>query len=108
MDEQTRLRAPAPSTCAEPFPTELRAEPSTVAGPVAAKPGFADLEAAIELVRGGLATRVILANFEPWPGLLWQIYQLSNETGLLILANTGHSGGKVDIVVSLDQGHDRT
>jgi hypothetical protein len=106
MDEQARLRALAPSTHVESSSTEPRAELPAVAGPAAAKPGFADLEAAVELVRGGLATRVILTDFEPWPGLLWQIYQLSDETGLLILATPSQAGGQVDIVVSLDQGHD--
>ena len=65
-----------------------------------------DLEAAVELVRSGLSTRVVLVNFASWPGLLWHIYQVSTETGLLILP-TAYGDGRVDITVSREQDEER-
>jgi hypothetical protein len=66
------------------------------------EPGLADLEAAVGLVSAGLATRVVLAGFQSWPGLLWRAYQLADTTGVLILPSVVRPGGKVDIVVTRD------
>ena len=64
------------------------------------EPGYADLEAAVGLVEAGLATRIVLANFPTWPGLLWRAYQLAGETGVLILPTVVRPGGRVDIVIA--------
>lgn len=69
------------------------------------EPGLADLEAAVGLVAGGLASRVILSGFPSWPGLLWRAYQLADTSGVLILptlarGNTIRPGGRVDIVIT--------
>jgi hypothetical protein len=66
-----------------------------------------DLEAAVELVRSGLANRVVLARFRPWPGLLWHIYQISTETGLLIIP-TAAADGLVDITVTREAVDERS
>jgi hypothetical protein len=102
MDERQQLRALTPITRQEPASAELL----EVSGASTA-PGFADLEAAVELVRAGLASRVILTNFVSWPGLLWQVYQLSVETGLQILATTPRGEGRVDIVVCAEPHNER-
>ena len=68
--------------------------------PQAYEPGLADLEAAVALVSGGLAKRVILSGFPSWPGLLWRAYQLADNTGVLILPTVVRPGGKVDIVIT--------
>ena len=70
------------------------------------EPGLADLEAAVELVSAGLATRVVLSGFPSWPGLLWRAYQLAETTGVLILPTVVRPGGKVDIVVTRDNAAD--
>ena len=70
------------------------------------EPGLADLEAAVELVSAGLATRVVLSGFPSWPGLLWRAYQLAETTGVLILPAVVRPGGKVDIVVTRDNAAD--
>jgi hypothetical protein len=70
------------------------------------EPGLADLEAAVELVSAGLATRVILSGFPSWPGLLWRAYQLADSTGVLILPTVVRPGGKVDIVITRDSAAD--
>jgi hypothetical protein len=67
---------------------------------------LADLEAAVELVSAGLATRVVLSGFPSWPGLLWRAYQLAETTGVLILPTVVRPGGKVDIVVTRDNAAD--
>jgi hypothetical protein len=77
-------------------PAEAPAEPSPF------EPGFADLEAAVALVEAGLATRVVLSGFRPWPGLLWQARELVEEAGVQILPTAAHPGGRVDIVVMRD------
>jgi hypothetical protein len=71
------------------------------------EPGLGDLEAAVALVAGGLATRVVLAGFQSWPGLLWRAYQLAETEGVLILPTLARGsvvrpGGKVDIVITRD------
>jgi hypothetical protein len=70
------------------------------------EPGMADLEAAVGLVSAGLATRVILAGFPSWPGLLWRAYQLADTTDVLILPTVVRPGGKVDIVIVRDSAPD--
>ena len=70
------------------------------------EPGLADLEAAVELVSAGLATRVVLSGFPSWPGLLWRAYQLAETTGVLILPTVVRPGGKVDIVITRDSAAD--
>ena len=64
------------------------------------EPGLGDLEAAVGLVAAGLASRVILAGFPSWPGLLWRAYQLADTTGVLILPTVVRPGGRVDIVIT--------
>ena len=66
------------------------------------EPGLSDLEAAVALVSGGLAERVILSGFQSWPGLLWRAYQLADTTGVLILPTVVRPGGRVDIVITRD------
>jgi hypothetical protein len=66
------------------------------------EPGLADLEAAVSLVSTGIATRVVLAGFPSWPGLLWRAYQLADATGVLILPTVVRSGGRVDIAITRD------
>jgi hypothetical protein len=66
------------------------------------EPGLQDLEAAVALVSGGLANRVVLSGFQSWPGLLWRAYQLADTTGVLILPTVVRSGGRVDIVITRD------
>lgn len=70
------------------------------------EPGLADLEAAVELVSAGLATRVVLSGFPSWPGLLWRAYQLADGTGVLILPTVVRPGGKVDITITRDSAAD--
>ncbi len=64
------------------------------------QPGLDDLEAAVSLVQAGLASRVVLAGFPSWPGLLWRAYRLAESADVLILPTVAHAGGKVDIVVT--------
>ncbi|HEX7592075.1 MAG TPA: hypothetical protein VF375_08990 [Candidatus Limnocylindrales bacterium] len=64
------------------------------------EPGLGDLEAAVALVAGGLANRVVLTGFPSWPGLLWRAYQLAESAGVLILPTVVRPGGKVDIVIT--------
>jgi hypothetical protein len=72
-------------------------------GPVLGyEPGMGDLEAAVALVSGGLAKRVVLSGFQSWPGLLWRAYKLAEEAGVLILPTVVRPGGRVDIVVTRD------
>ena len=66
------------------------------------EPGLQDLEAAVALVSGGMANRVVLSGFQSWPGLLWQAYQLAETTGVIILPTVVRSGGRVDIVITRD------
>ncbi|MGZ6266057.1 MAG: hypothetical protein ACXWN4_04035 [Candidatus Limnocylindrales bacterium] len=68
--------------------------------PAEAQPGLDDLEAAVNLVQAGLASRVVLAGFPSWPGLLWRAYRLAESADVLILPTVAHAGGKVDIVVT--------
>jgi hypothetical protein len=67
------------------------------------EPGFADIEAAVELVSAGLASRIILANFQSWPGLLWRAYQLAEQADVLILPTVVRPGGRVDICVTRER-----
>ena len=71
------------------------------------EPGLADLEAAVELVSTGLASRVILTGFPSWPGLLWRAYRLADTNGVVILPTLARSGvarpgSRVDIVITRD------
>lgn len=66
------------------------------------EPAMGDLEAAVALVSGGFATRVVLSGFQSWPGLLWRAYQLADTTDVLILPTVVRPGGKVDIVITRD------
>jgi len=90
--------AAAPSV--EPAsPTE---HPEDTPEPAENEPGLGDLEAAVELVSAGLATRVVLAGFPSWPGLLWHAYQLAESANVLILPTVVSPGGRVDIVITRD------
>jgi hypothetical protein len=71
----------------------------TSANLVATVPGLADLEAAVALVEAGIASRVVLAGFPSWPGLLWRAYQLAEATNVVILPTVVRPGGLVDIVI---------
>jgi hypothetical protein len=64
------------------------------------QPGLADLEAAVQLVSAGIATRVVLSGFPSWPGLLWKAYQMAEHSDVVILPTVVRSGGFVDIVVA--------
>ena len=66
------------------------------------EPGLPDLQAAVAMVEAGVASRVVLAGFPSWPGLLWRAYQLAEGTGVLILPTVVRPGGKVDIVITRD------
>lgn len=81
---------------------ESGADPSAGSDPLR-EPGFADLEAAVALVDAGLASRVVVAGFPSWPGLLWRAYRLAEEANVLILPTVVHSGGRVDIVVTREK-----
>ena len=70
--------------------------------PAENEPGLGDLEAAVGLVSTGLATRVVLAGFPSWPGLLWHAYQLAESADVLILPTVVRPGGRVDIVITRD------
>ena len=89
---------PAP----EPFVDPRYAAPSE---PLR-EPGFADIEAAVELVSAGLAARVVLSSFPSWPGLLWRAYELAEEANVLILPTVVRPGGRVDIVVTKEKPND--
>ena len=60
---------------------------------------LADIEAAVALVRAGLATRVLLVGFPSWPGLLWWLYQMAAESDVLILPIAVRPGGRVDLEI---------
>ncbi len=85
----------------EPAPLSLAAgaEPLEFPAEVAGH-GLADIQAAVKLVQAGLATRVVLAGFEPWPGLLWQAYQLTDGSDVLIIPTVARTGGRIDVVVT--------
>ncbi len=68
--------------------------------PQMAEPGLGDLEAAVAMVESGLATRIVLAGFPSWPGLLWRAYQLADEADVTILPTVVRPGGLVDIVIT--------
>jgi len=74
--------------------------------PQIAEPGLGDLEAAVAMVEAGVATRIILAGFRSWPGLLWRAYQLAEEANVTILPTVVRPGGLVDIVIVRDPGAD--
>jgi hypothetical protein len=67
------------------------------------EPGFADIEAAVALVSGGFAARVVLASFPSWPGLLWRAYELADEANVLILPTVVRPGGYVDVVITREK-----
>jgi hypothetical protein len=107
----------ASTTVAEPLPAANAQSPSMSLAEVAmgfrqelaagesvesaeAQPGLDDLEAAVSLVQAGLASRVILAGFPSWPGLLWRAYRLAESADVLILPTVVRPGGKVDIVIT--------
>jgi hypothetical protein len=69
--------------------------------------GLADLEAAVELVSRGLASRVTLAGFPSRPGLLWRAYRLADANGVVILPTLARGsvtrpGRRVDILITRD------
>jgi hypothetical protein len=66
------------------------------------EPGLSDLEAAVAMVEAGLASRVVLAGFPSWPGLLWRAYQMADASGVQILPTVVRPGGSVDIVITRD------
>jgi hypothetical protein len=70
------------------------------------EPGLGDLEAAIEMVEAGVASRVVLSGFPSWPGLLWRAYQLAETNNVTILPTVVRPGGLVDIVITRDLGAD--
>jgi len=72
------------------------------AEPAEHEPGLGDLEAAVELVSAGLATRVVLTGFPSWPGLLWHAYRLAESANVLILPTVVRPGGRVDIIITRD------
>ena len=74
--------------------------------PQLAEPGLGDLEAAVAMVECGLATRIVLAGFPSWPGLLWRAYQLAETNNVTILPTVVRPGGLVDIVITRDFGAD--
>ena len=84
----------------EPAPRESDANLSPT------EPGLADLEAAVAMVEAGVATRIVLAGFPSWPGLLWRAYQLADATHVVILPTVVRPGGLVDIVITRDFGAD--
>jgi hypothetical protein len=97
--------APSPATDeARLLATQLAAEASAEASQEMDQyqPGLGDLEAGVGLVSAGLATRVVLAGFPSWPGLLWRAYQLAESADVLILPTVVRPGGKVDIVITRD------
>ena len=89
-------------TAAADLATAAIPEPTTIEelAALVAQPGFADIEAAVALVESGLATRIVLANFASWPGLLWQAYQLADAADVVIVPIAVHPGGRVDIAVT--------
>ena len=72
----------------------------------APRPGISDIEAAVELVKVGLATRVVVTGLQSWPGLLWEAYKLADSSGVVILPSVVRPGGRVDIVIERDAGAD--
>ena len=96
-----------PDDFADDFADDLAGAALLVAQePQFAEPGLADLEAAVALVEAGVATRIVLAGFPSWPGLLWRAYQLADETGVVILPTVVRPGGLVDIVIVRDPAPD--
>ena len=94
--------APPPATSFNDVFEGAAVTAEAAAGLAAGELGLSDLEAAVELVAAGLATRVVLSGFPSWPGLLWRAYQLADTTGILILPTVVRPGGKVDIVITRD------
>ena len=76
--------------------------PEAAPEPAEHEPGLGDLEAAVELVSAGLATRVVLTGFPSWPGLLWHAYRLAESANVVILPTVVRPGGRVDIVITRD------
>ena len=115
-----RIDTPAATDTADSLEAPAEAPADALAGDIAQaaqaanaaqtpdeyEPGLADLEAAVELVSAGLATRVVLSGFPSWPGLLWRAYQLADGTGVLILPTVVRPGGKVDITITRDSAGD--
>ena len=106
LRDDSPVRAAWPAA-AQPAPAqELDDDMDELAGaallvahePQIAEPGLGDLEAAVAMVESGLATRIVLAGFPSWPGLLWRAYQLADEADVDILATVGRPVGLVDIV----------
>jgi hypothetical protein len=92
------LEAAVPSESLDPALDD--AEAYELAEEDASRLGLADLEAAVELVAGGVATRVVLTGFPSWPGLLWRAYQLAENANVLIIPTVVRPGGKVDIEIT--------
>jgi hypothetical protein len=103
-DRLAEVNVPAPTISTEyaAMPADAEAQ-AAGSEPYPAEPGFADLEAAVALVHSGVATRVIVAGFPSWPGLLWRAYRLAEEANVLILPTVVRPGGRVDIVVVRDR-----
>lgn len=87
-------------------PTAAAASPEAGAELDATEPGLGDLEAAVALVEAGVATRIVLAGFPSWPGLLWRAYQLAEASNVVILPTVVRPGGLVDIVIVRDSASD--
>ncbi len=85
-------------------PVAAPATPAPLEFPVEAftGQGLGDIEAAVRLVEMGMAGRVVLAGIEPWPGLLWQAYQLAESADVLIIPQVARPGGRIDVVVTRD------
>ena len=107
-DRFDRASAQAVESATAQLPASPLAETAVAGGAVPshsvdlaeAQLGLDDLEAAVALVAAGLATRVVLAGFPSWPGLLWRAYQLADASDVLILPTVVRPGGKVDIVIT--------
>ena len=84
----------------------LQATEAAAEGTVELEPGMDDLEAAVALVEAGLASRVVLAGFPSWPGLLWRAYRLAETADVIILPTVVRPGGKVDIVIAREPAAD--
>jgi hypothetical protein len=126
LDEYEDMEAAALATEASPASPTLElaqamAEPAAEYAPIAGEPaefafdpeaaeshefepGLQDLEAAVVLVSDGLAKRVVLSGFQSWPGLLWRAYQLAESAHVVILPTVVRPGGRVDIVISRENG----
>jgi hypothetical protein len=108
LRDDSPVRAAWPATAQTAQAQQLDDDMDELAGaallvahePQIAEPGLGDLEAAVAMVESGLATRIVLAGFPSWPGLLWRAYQLADEADVDILPTVVRPGGLVDIVIT--------